>query len=490
MKMLRSILYFILVAVIFAVIYVLFNTFTLKSKQISTNPVLNTDIDAKALEHFSSALKIKTVSPEDLSDFDSIQFEQFNHYLEDTYPLIDSLLQHKSFRNYSHLYHWKGARQDVKPIILMAHLDVVPVIDENLYYWKQDPFGGRIVNDTIWGRGCIDDKIGVIGIMESVEQLLRQGYKPERDIYLAFGHDEEIGGQNGAKTIASYLKSQGVQAEFIVDEGGSITGGMVPGIDSDVALIGIAEKGSVSLELSVELEGGHSSMPGKETAIDVLSNAIHRLKANPFPAEISIPLEEFMAYLGPEMSFVNKMAFANSGIFQPLIIDTYESSPSGNALIRTTTAPTIFNSGVKDNIIPLSAKATVNFRIISGSSIKDVIAHIQNVIDDDRITITEGNFNTEPSKVSPTDTKGFNAIHRSISEIYPNALVSPYLVVGATDARHFGELSDHIYRFLPIRITKSNVKSFHGLNERIAIRDFDNAIRFYTQLIKNASLRE
>lgn len=476
-----------LVVGIFAVVYVLFNTFTMKSRQLTTAPVLNLDIDSNALEHFSSAIKIKTVSPEDLEDFDSIQFERFNDYLVNTYPLIDSLLEHKSFNRYSHLYHWKGAKPDLKPVILMGHLDVVPVIDENLYYWKQDPFGGKVVNDTIWGRGCIDDKIGVIGIMESVEQLLRTGYQPERDIYLSLGHDEEIGGQSGAKEIALYLQEKGVKAEFIMDEGGSITGGMVPGIDKDVALIGVAEKGSVSLELSIELEGGHSSMPGKETAIDALSNAIYKLKSNPFPADISIPLEEFMAYLGPEMSFVNKMAFANNDIFKPLIVSTYESSPSGNALIRTTTAPTIFNSGVKDNIIPLSAKATVNFRIISGSSISDVINHIHQVINDDRITIEEGNFNTEPSKVSYTDTKGFYAIHKTISEIYPDALVSPYLVVGATDARHFGELSDQIYRFLPIRITKSNVKSFHGLNERIAVSDFENAIRFYTQLIKNSS---
>lgn len=488
MKILRSIFYFMLVAVVLIVGYVLFNTFTVKSKQLKTEPVMIMDIDPTALEHFSSAIKIKTISHENTIDFDSIEFDRFNDYLKNTYPLVDSILEHKSFSHYSHLFHWKGSNPDLKSVILMGHLDVVPVIDENLYYWKQDPFGGDIVNDTIWGRGCIDDKIGVIGIMESVEGLLKDGYLPKRDIYLAFGHDEEIGGQKGAGVIASYLKEQGVQAEFIMDEGGSLTGGMVPGIDKDVALIGIAEKGSVSLELSIELEGGHSSMPAKETAIDALSEAIYKLKSNPFPAVISAPLEEFMRYLGPEMTFVNKMAFANKNIFKSLIINTYESSPSGNALIRTTTAPTIFNSGVKDNIIPLSATATVNFRILSGSSISDVTAHIENIINDDRITIKEGNFNTEPSQVSGTDTRGFKTIHKTISEIYPDALVSPYMVVGATDARHFNELSEDIYRFLPTRITTSNVKSFHGLNERIALSEFENAIRFYTQLIKNTSL--
>lgn len=467
--------------------YVLFNTLTLKSRQIASEPAAEIQIASDALEHFSSALRIKTVSPEDAKDFDSIQFDRFNDYLSETYPLTDSLMEHKVFSGYSHLFLWKGSDPDLKPIILMGHLDVVPVIDANRAYWKEDPFGGSIVNDTIWGRGSIDDKIGVIGILEAVEQLLRKGFQPMRTIYIAFGHDEEIGGRDGANEIAVYLKEQGVEAAFIMDEGGSITSGLVPGIEKDVALIGVAEKGSVSLELSIELEGGHSSMPGKETAIDVLSGAIYKLKSKPFPARLSEPLEGFLAYLGPEMPFLNKMAFANKNLFQALIINKYEATSSGNALIRTTTAPTIFNSGVKDNIIPLTAKTTLNFRILTGSTIQDVIDHIKNVIEDDRIKIKKGNFNTEPSRVSDTDSYGFRTIHKTISQIYPEVVVSPYLVVGATDARHFNELSDHIYRFLPTRITASNVKSFHGLNERIAIAEFEDAIRFYTQLIKNSS---
>ncbi len=486
MKMKRFILYFIIFSGIMVILYVLFNTLTLKSKQLASVAATEIKIDSDALEHFSSALRIKTVSPENEKDFDSLHFDRFNDYLAKTYPLTDSLTEHMVFSDYSHLFLWKGSDLGMKPVILMGHLDVVPVIDANRDFWKEDPFGGIVVNDTIWGRGSIDDKIGVIGIMEAVEHLLQEGFRPRRSIYIAIGHDEEIGGRKGAFEIASYLKKQGVEAEFIMDEGGSITSGLVPGIEKDVALIGIAEKGSVSLELSVELEGGHSSMPGKETAIDVMSEAIYKLKSNPFPARLSAPLEGFLAYLGPEMPFVNKMAFANKNLFQALIINEYEATASGNALIRTTTAPTIFNSGVKDNIIPLSAKATLNFRIITGSSIQDVINHIKNVIDDDRIKIKEGNFNTEPSPVSGTDSYGFRTIHKAISQIYPEVIVSPYLVVGATDARHFNELSEHIYRFLPTRITTSNVKSFHGLNERIAITEFENAIRFYAQLIRNS----
>lgn len=487
MKITKLISLFIVLFIILIIGYILLNTFTSKSKQINTSTVEKVTLEPSVVINFTHALQIQTISPENMADFDSLQFTKFNAFLKKTYPLSDSILDHNIINEFSHLYFWQGSEPDLKPIILMGHLDVVPVIDANRSFWKQDPFLGKIVNDTIWGRGAVDDKIGVIGILEAVEEMLKKNFQPRRSIYLAFGHDEEIGGVYGAKAIADHLEQKGVQAEFIMDEGGSLTNGLVPGIDKDVALIGIAEKGSVSLELSIKIEGGHSSMPGKETAIDVLSGAIYKLKTNPFPALISKPVEGFLEYLGPEMPFVNKMAFSNRTIFEKMIIGVYESSASSNALVRTTTSPTIFNSGVKDNIIPLTANATVNFRIITGSSIAEVKDHVRQVIDDERITITEGNFNNEPSKVSATDAAGFRFIHQTITEVFPETLVSPYMVLAATDARHFDQISDQIYRFLPIRMNKSNIKSIHGLNERIAVSDFENSVHFYSQLIKNAS---
>jgi len=488
MKIIKLFLLFFVFFILLTLGYILFNTYAVKSKQMEGLAIEKLTLDTSIVTNFTKALQIQTVSPENIADFDSLQFTLFNEFLEKTYPLSDSILDHQIINEFSHLYFWQGSESNLKPIILMGHLDVVPVLEENRPYWRQDPFLGKIVNDTIWGRGTIDDKIGVIGILEAIEGMLKKDFQPRRSIYLAFGHDEEIGGVYGAKAIAAYLVEQGVQAEFIMDEGGSLTSGLVPGLDSDVALIGIAEKGTVSLDLSVEIEGGHSSMPGKETSIDVLSGAIYKLKTHPFPALISSPIEGFLEYLGPEMPFVNRMAFANKAIFEKMIIGIYESSASGNALVRTTTSPTIFNSGIKDNIIPLTAKATINFRIITGSSIAEVKEHIRQVLNDDRIKITEGNFNNEPSTVSSTDAPGFKMVQQTIAEIYPEAIVSPYMVVGATDARHFTALSDQIYRFLPIRMNKSNIKSLHGLNERIAVSDFENSVRFYNQLIKNASL--
>ena len=369
----------------------------------------------------------------------------------------------------------------------MSHIDVVPVIKKNISEWKVPPFGGIIKNDTIWGRGAIDDKIGVIGIMEAAELLLSQNFKPKRTIYFSFGHDEEIGGRNGAVTMANYLKSQNISAEYILDEGGVIADGLVPDMTKKVALIGVAEKGYLSLNLGVRLEGGHSSMPDKETSIDVMANAIAKLKSNPLPSKITAPLSEFMDYIGPEMPFTNKLVFANKSILSPVLLSVYESTSSGNAQVRTTTSPTIFTSGVKDNIIPLTASATVNFRILPETTTEDVINHVREVIKDDRISIEKGGFISEPSKYSSPNTEQFKTINTTILQLFPDVVVSPYLVVGGTDARHYNEISDHIYRFLPIQLNEDNKKSFHGLNERLAVNDFYDAVAFYVQLMKNST---
>ncbi len=489
MKVFKKIGWLFFIGLLLVVVYLAFNFVTFGSKQITAQSITPIRIDKSAVENFQKAIKIQTVSPENSIDFDSTQFDLFNTFLKESYPMVDSLLEKKVFNSYSFLYQWKGIDPSLKPIILMGHLDVVPVIEANKTDWRREPFGGEIKQDTIWGRGTLDDKVGVISIMEAVELLLKEGFKPDRSIYLSFGHDEELGGEAGAKTIARYLKEQGVRAEFVLDEGGSIVRGLIPGIKKDVALIGIAEKGSVSLDLTVKLEGGHSSMPEKETAIDVLATAIAKVKNNPFPAKITKPMKGFIEQLGPEMTFINKLAFSNQALFEPLIISTYEASTSGNALIRTTTSPTIFNSGVKENIIPLSASATINFRIIPETTVAQVKDRVKNLIADDRIKITLGSFNSEPSKVSNIDSFGYQKIHETIAEIYPDILVSPYLVIAATDSRHFEEVSENIYRFATITINPENIKSIHGLNERIPVQDFENAIRFYVQLIKNGTVK-
>jgi len=483
----KKLIYILLSLVFIFLAYLIIHALSFESIQLKVDPVSRVDIRENAIQNLAQSLMIKTVSPEDHHDFDSSAFNAFSTFLSTTYPVADSVLEKVVINTYSFIYKWKGSDNSLKPVVLMAHLDVVPAPVEEVKDWKYGPFDGKIVDDTLWGRGAIDDKVGVIGIMEAVDHLLISGFQPKRTLYLAFGHDEEIGGANGAAAIASYLEGQGVQAEFVLDEGGSIVQGMVPGIEKDVALIGIAEKGFVSLDLFVEVEGGHSSMPKEETAIDIITNAISRIRKNPFKASLTAPLIGFIDNLGPEMPFLNRLVFANKEVFSSLIINIYSKSAAGSALVRNTIAPTILRSGEKDNIIPLSAHATINFRILPGSSIKEVTDHVKKVINDERIRIKQGEFASEPSQSSSTSSQAYNIINRSIVQIFPQVLTAPNLVIGATDSRHFEKVSDAIYRFLPIYINDNNIKSFHGINERIAVRDFNAAVRFYIQVIKNCN---
>ncbi len=479
-----------LILLIFSIVFVgfvLVRTFTFSSIQISVDPIQKEEIPEGALVRFQEALRIKTISFEEKSAFDSSEFAKFNLFLSENYPLADSLLDHKTFSKFSHLYKWEGLDRSLDPIILMGHIDVVPIASPDK--WTRDPFGAEIADEKVWGRGTIDDKFSVVALMETVEGLLASGFQPRRSIYLAFGHDEEVGGDLGAYKIAGYLKSKGVRAEYVLDEGYAITQKLIPGIDADVALIGIAEKGSTTIKLSIDLKGGHSSQPAKETAIDVLSTAISKLKDNPLLAKISEPMHGFMDHLGPEMGFLNKMAFANREIFKSLIISTYENaSGAGNALVRTTTAPTIFKAGIKENVIPTFAYALVNFRIIPGQTPEEILQFVTSTIDDDRIKLEFQGFNTNPSKVSPVDSKGYQAINRSIKQVFNNALTAPNLVIAATDSRHFGEISDNIYRFVPYHINENNINSFHGIDEHILIEDYEHAIQYYKQLILNSTM--
>lgn len=484
----KKISYLVLVLFVLFIGYILFNTLTFTSKQLQPEPVTLIEIPASAKHNFSRAISIPTISHDNPADWDPEAFYDFRDFLKETYPLSDSLLEVTYINEFSIIYKWEGSDPSLNPVILMGHIDVVPVAAEDIDKWSAGPFSGEIKDGKIWGRGAIDDKISVIGNLEAVEMLLHENFSPQRTVYLCFGHDEEIGGYRGAVAIVNHLKNKGIQAEYVLDEGFAITREMVPGMVKDVALIGTAEKGFLTLELTVTIEGGHSSMPAKETAIDVMGNAIVKLKNSPFPSEISRPVRDFMDYTGPEMNgFLSKIAFANPGIFNSLIINNLQQEASGNALIRTTTAPTIFRAGIKDNIIPNQAKASVNFRTLPQTSIADVIERVKSIIDDDRIMVTEGQFSSESPGASSVNTFGYQTIHVSIKEIFPDVVVAPNLVVGATDSRHYYPISDNIYRFVPFYLDKYNIKTFHGIDEHIRVEDFENSIRFYRQLIINSS---
>jgi len=481
----KRILLYLLTAVLIIAAFVLFRTFTFTKEPVSYEQVQVLNVSATSANHLAEAISIPTISFGGGRPPDSAAFFGFHQFVKETYPLADSLLNVTYINTYSMVFEWKGADPNLKPIILMGHFDVVPVVEEDLDKWSHEPFAGTIEEGVIWGRGTIDDKVTVIGLLEAVELLLSTDFWPQRTIYLCFGHDEEIGGLEGAVAIVDYLQEKGVEAEFVLDEGMAISEGMVPGIDEKVALIGTAEKGFVTLELSVDVTGGHSSMPARESAVDIMARAVVKLKDNPFPTKITPPVEGFLDQLGPAMPFSTRMAIANQWLFGSMIVDSFAESPSGNALMRTTTAPTVFNAGVKDNVIPYSARATVNFRTLPGTSNADVMDHVRKTINDDRILIKEGPFNSEAPQASSSESVGYTIIEKTAHQVFPDILSAPSLVTGATDSRYYYPLSKDVYRFTPIKITPELMTTFHGVDERIPVADFENVIRYYVQLIRN-----
>jgi carboxypeptidase PM20D1 len=514
-SMAKKIIKYLLLVIFVLLVIILFNTFTYHSRQVNVTLAQPVKIDTLSIQHLSDAIKFKTISYDDPAKFDSIPIAGFINYLKNTYPLVDSVLKKTVVNKYNLLYKWQGKNKEQKPMLLMAHMDVVPVGEGADTTWKVNPFSGAITKEEdgpgvdphsrgipqvvqsaasphnsdefIWGRGTMDDKVSVIGIMEAVNILLKEGFVPERTIYLAFGHDEEIGGRNGAKKIAEYLESEKVVVEYVLDEGLLLTENVVPGISKPVALIGIAEKGYISAQLSVAVSGGHSSMPPKETPVGILSAAISKLEKSPFKAHFSPPVEQFLSYVGPEMPFGQKIAFANKWLFKKIIISKYEASASGNASVRTTTAPTIFNAGIKDNILPAEAKAIINFRILPGETTAFVLEHIKNTIADDRIKIEKYGSSNEPSTVSSTEANGFKVIEKTIKQVFPNTITAPSLVIASTDSKHYAKIADNVYRFLPIRANSEDLSRIHGVNERISVTNYKECINFYYRLIVNSS---
>jgi len=421
----KKIFLFLLAVLLLMVVVVMVNTFTMSSRQSQVETIPAPEITEQALQHFQQALGFKTISNADPSLFDSAQFIAFRKFLETTYPNFHSQLTREILADYSLLYKWAGKNPELKPVILMAHQDVVPIEEATKSMWTVDPFAGEVKDGFIWGRGTADDKINLISMVESAEKLLTEKFQPERTIYFSFGHDEEVGGK-GAIEVAKLLKSRNIEAEFVLDEGGIITLTKMPGITKPLALLGTSEKGYLSLELTVEEAGGHSSMPAEETSIDILAKALVNLRSKPFPSDLTGSTLEGTEYLGPEMPFVQKMAFANQWLFKGLIISNYEKSPQSAAMVRTTMVPTIIDAGVKDNVVPTVAKATVNLRLLPGDLSQSVIEEVKKKIGDERVKVENRmGFISEATPVTSAESIGYKKIDESIKKSYPKLLPLP-----------------------------------------------------------------
>jgi carboxypeptidase PM20D1 len=455
-----------------------------RSQQIAVEPVPAPAIDAaSAALHLSQALQFPTISHEDPEDDEPAPFASFQAYLREVYPRLEAELERRRVGAGSLLYTWRGEGPDLPPVVLMAHQDVVPIEPGTEDSWTHPPFGGVVDGGFVWGRGAMDDKGALIATMEAVESLLGRGFRPKRTVYLAFGHDEEVGGSAGAAAVAALLKEEGIRAYFVLDEGGAIVEGMLPGVPRPVATVGVAEKGAASVELAVEIEGGHSSMPPRHTAIGILSRALVKLEGNPMPGTIEGPFRDMLLTVGREMPFSRKLVLANLWLFGPLVERRLAELPAADTMMRTSTAVTIVEGGVKSNVLPSKARAVVNFRIAPGDSVAGVLDHVRRVVDDPRVVVKEARETREPSPIASTDAEGFRLVERTIRQLFPDVIVAPYLLPGGTDSRHYADLTPDIYRFAAIRLSREDLPRAHGTDERLAVDALAQMVAFYVQLL-------
>ncbi len=468
------------------VLVVLFRALTFKSKRYPAERAALDGIDfTGAAGRLAGAIKFKTISDPEHPAFSSGEFLRLAAYLETSYPLVHANLEKESVGEYSVLYRWKGSNEEAQPVLFSAHLDVVAVEEGTERDWLHPPFGGDLADGYVWGRGAMDMKFQVIALLEAAEHLLREGYRPARDIYLAFGHDEEIGGGEGARRIAELLRSRGVKPAYVLDEGGSVTEGVVAGVSSPVAVVGIGEKGFASIRLTAESEGGHSSMPPRHTAAGMIGRAVAALEKHPRPARLSGHVRLMLSFIGPEMSFAFRLILANLWLFAPLFKAVFTSFPAGNAILRTTTAVTMLEGGTAPNVLPQKASAVVNFRIAPGETGAVLLAHVKKVIRNDKIKIEMMQL-SEPSRISPVDSAAFKLIENVIYSVFPAAVVAPYVVIAATDAVKYEPVCGNIYRFSPFQIAAADLERIHGTNERISFENIGRSIAFFIKLFKSS----
>jgi carboxypeptidase PM20D1 len=456
-----------------------------RSRQIAVAPVARVAIDPQAVARLSRAVQFRTVTYADGPAGDHASFVE---WLESAYPRAHAEMAPELVAGHSLLFTWRGSDPSLKPLLLTGHYDVVPVEPEAEKKWRVPPFSGLVRDGFIWGRGTLDDKVTVLGILEAAEVLLREGWRPRRTILFAFGHDEERGGERGAQAMARLLASRGVTLDTVVDEGGAITRGVAPGVAAPVALIGTAEKGFVSIELAASGNGGHSSMPPLETPIAIVAAAVEQVQQHPLPSRITRSTRTMFETLAPEMSFGMRAIAANLWLTKPLLHLQSMKSDSLRAVLHTTAAATMIGGGVKDNVMPTEARAVINFRILPGETPEGVIAYVRRVITDRRVRVRViGERPHAPSPDSDSTAPQFVAVARTVRQLFPGTVVAPYLLIGASDARYYEPLSPNVYRFLPVQFRKEDLERAHGVDERIGVNDYLDAIRFYRLLMKNVA---
>lgn len=461
---------------------------TYKAKPVEEGEQLapeKVDLD-RFINNLSKAIQFPTIANVDESVVDWSKFDEFHAFLQDAYPLVHEKLERHMVSTRSLIFHWKSAHPEKEPIALLGHQDVVPVTPGTEDDWEYPAFSGEVADGFVWGRGALDMKNHLIGVLEAVETLLEEGYVPERDVYLCFGHNEEVMAEGelcGANVMMEWFKERNIHLDSVIDEGGAILSVKVDKIiDGHLAGVGIAEKGHVDFEISVNAKGGHSSQPPKHSAVGQLSKIVCNLENHPFKAELTPQLVSLFNELGKNTSYPVRCVMSNFPILKPLLAKVCENIPPVASMMRTTTAVTMSNGSPAPNVLPQKASVVANFRIMPGQTIEDVEAHIRKYAGKKaEIKLLAGK---NPSKISPTDSRAFNVITKICKGMDPKAIVAPYLVMGGTDARNYEDVCDNIYRYSPFLMNTGLLLTTHGTNERIPISSLEDGVAFFKRYIK------
>lgn len=475
---------YLLALLIFFISFVLLKAYLHKpniSEIKNNNQIILDDLDA--IKNLSEAIKFKTISHPDYEKFDYLEFQKFLNWLEIEYDLVFDYLE-KKYLGKTLLLKWQGEDETLNPILLTGHYDVVPVQANAKLTWQEEPFSGKVDDIHIWGRGALDDKSGVMAILEAADYLLKNNFSPKRTIYLSFGHDEEIGGDRGAAKVTEYLLEDGVQLEWTLDEGSFLLTDIIPGVTKKVAIINVAEKGSLTVEITGKSKGGHSSMPSSESSIGHLSKALIKLEDNPLPGKLDGVTLELFDTVSRHMPFQNKILFANLWLFEPVINIILSKSPSMNAVLRTTTAPTMLAASKRANVLANEATGVVNFRIHPRDNPDSVFDYIEKLVANENIELKNLNDGQPASSVSDWHSVGYLTITNAIREVYGDIIVAPGLMVGGSDSKHYAKVAKNSFRFNPFPLSSHELSSLHGIDEKIKKEDFLNGIRSYIKIIE------
>ncbi len=479
-------IFFVIPWIIVFLIFMIMKAAALKPEESKITPVHEEiEIDGdRAVKSLSEAIQCKSISRPNPDDVDWAEFKKLEEHIVKAYPLVHKHLTKEVIADHSFLYTWKGEDENLLPLALLSHMDVVPVMPGTEEDWEQEAFSGHVDDEFVWGRGTLDMKNQLVCVLESVETLLAKGVSPKRTVYLCFGHNEEVVGSSGggAQAIAQTLFDRGIRLAAVIDEGGAIVPGDTFGISSDIGMVGVCEKGYADVKITAKHEGGHASQPPRNNGLVQVCDAVVKLEKNQFKKKLIKPVEMTFTELGRYMKFGMKFVIANLWLTKPLLLAVLSKSKLTNAMIRTTIAPTMAEGSPAGNVLPQTANISVNFRVLQGQRIQDVLDHIKKVAKNDNLEL-EVLRGKEPSAISPMESAEFSMVKSVAKKVHGDIPIVPYLMIGGTDSCYFECVTDNIYCISPFKLETKDLGRIHGTNERISKVQMENGVRFFVEFI-------